>query len=77
MQLQRKASLGELTDRGDYVSLPDCGIVMICPHCGNWFELGGPRCYPHQIPAMEPLSISPSVVCPWRHCHYIVAGGRC
>ena len=77
MTLHRCSTLGDLHNRGDYVALPDRGIVMICPVCNNWFECGGPRCYPHQIIQIEPLSIVPSVVCPWRGCHYIVSGGSC
>jgi hypothetical protein len=74
---RRVGNLAELKFPGDYVTLPDQGIVMICVLCGNWFELGGPRCYPHSIVSTDPLTIAPSVVCPWQSCHYVVSGGRC
>lgn len=75
--MRRRIAFGELEQPGDYVALPDKGIVLICPRCGNWIEVGGPNCYPHVIVAIEPLSIVPSVVCPWQQCHYVVAQGRC
>jgi hypothetical protein len=75
--LRRRASFDDLALRGDYVALPDQGIVMICPLCGNWIEIGGPHCYPHRITSLDSLTIVPSVVCPWLQCHYVVSGGRC
>jgi len=77
VEFRRRLSLAQLERSGDYVMLPDMGVVMICPGCGNWIEVGGRNCYPHAIVMAEPLTISPSVVCPWRRCHYIVAAGRC
>lgn len=77
METHRQPSLSDLQVRGDYVALPDRGIVMICPSCGNWFELGGPHCYPHQIVQIEPLSVTPSVICPWKGCHFVVSRGTC
>jgi hypothetical protein len=75
--MHRVLRLADLAQPGDYVTLPDKGIVMICVHCGKWFELGGPNCYPHIIVSPDPLTITPSVVCPWKSCHYVVRGGRC
>lgn len=75
--LRRCNSFAEMQSAGDYVTLPDKGVVMICPGCGNWIEVGGPNCYPHQVISKEPLTLSPSVVCPWKLCHYVVSAGRC
>lgn len=90
MKLRRVHHLSDAMEPGDYFVVSDGHIVLCCPKCGLHrhvladtppepatypIELS-PMYSPHKVVSVEPLTLTPSVVCPWNKCHYMVTNGE-
>lgn len=79
--MRRVDSINDLRAPGDYVvskarlygDVARQGVVLACLECGRPMTL----CRNHAINAVEPLDVSPSIVCPHPPCtgHYFIRGG--
>jgi len=85
MKLRRVHNMGDASEPGDYFIISDGHIILCCPMCGKHRQILckqvfpielHPMASPHTVVCVEPLTLTPSVVCPWNKCHYMVTNGE-